>query len=181
MNINSNILLIIIVIIIVIVVIYFMREGKSYQGYQNVTNKKKRNNKDELEELLSDYNVSPVDYMSNNYQKTDEESSDCFIYNKKKYIKKTPNDIKKQFNVEELLPQEVEKEWFDIEPLQDTKNIDSTHLIHPQWNLGRNTIMSSLKNATHDIRGDIPNPRINVSPWNNSTIEPDTNLKGFCK
>ena len=46
--------------------------------------------------------------------------------------------------------------------------------------MGANTISGSLRNGTHDIRGDIVNPKIPVSPWGNSTIEPDTNIKGIC-
>jgi hypothetical protein len=37
--------------------------------------------------------------------------------------------------------------------------------------VGVNTIGTSKKNATHDIRGDYPNPRAKVSPWLNTTIE----------
>lgn len=33
---------------------------------------------------------------------------------------------------------------------------------------GINTIGSSLKNPTYDIRGNIPNPKFAVSPWGNS-------------
>ena len=43
-----------------------------------------------------------------------------------------------------------------------------------------NTVGQSLKNGSHDIRGTIPNPKFSVSPWNNSTYEPDYNIKPLC-
>ncbi len=43
---------------------------------------------------------------------------------------------------------------FDVEPLMGTKKIKGTHLIHPKVHMGVNTIQNSLKNGTHDIRGD---------------------------
>jgi hypothetical protein len=46
--------------------------------------------------------------------------------------------------------------------------------------LGNYTTGSSLRNATHDFRRDIPNPQMVVSPWNNTTILPDSNSKGLC-
>jgi hypothetical protein len=46
--------------------------------------------------------------------------------------------------------------------------------------LGIYTVGSTLRNATHDIRRDIPNPQMVVSPWNNTTILPDSNSKGLC-
>ena len=46
--------------------------------------------------------------------------------------------------------------------------------------IGVNTVGQSLKNASYDIRGTIANPKFAVSPWNNSTYEPDTNIKPLC-
>ena len=103
-----------------------------------------------------------------------------FSYNKKEFTTRTPSDVKELFDVNKMLPQEVVEDWFDVEPLLTTKKIKGTHLIHPKVHMGVNTVSSSLRNGTHDLRGDIANPKINVSPWNNSTIEPDTNLKGIC-
>jgi hypothetical protein len=39
--------------------------------------------------------------------------------------------------------------------------------------IGINTIGSTLKNANLQERSEPPNPQVHVSPWNNSTIEPD--------
>ena len=106
---------------------------------------------------------------------------DCrdFSYKKNKYSKRTPDDIKDLFNLEAMLPQEDEG-WFDTVPINNTKKIRGTHLIHPKIHMGTNTVGNSRKNGTHDIRGDIPNPKISVAPWNNSTIEPDPNARGLC-
>jgi len=103
-----------------------------------------------------------------------------FTYRRRPYTKRTPDDIRDQFDSSKVMPVELEADWFDVEPLLTTKKIQDTHLLHPKVHMGVNTVGSSLRNATHDIRGDIPNPKINVSPWLNSTIEPDTNIKGIC-
>lgn len=103
-----------------------------------------------------------------------------FSYHKKKFTQRTPSDVKDQFDISKMLPRQVEEEWFDVEPLLTTKKIKGNHLLHPKVHMGVNTVSSSLRYGTHDIRGDIPNPKINVSPWNNSTIEPDTNIRGIC-
>ena len=114
-----------------------------------------------------------------------EYDDDCdprdFVYKKKKFTKRTPDDIKDLFDIDKMMPQETENNWFDIEPLQNTKKIKGTQFIHPKVHMGVDTVGGSLKNPSLDIRGDIPNPIMNVSPWNNSTIQPDTNLKGLCQ
>lgn len=111
-----------------------------------------------------------------------EENSDPneFVYKKKKFVRRTPEDVNDLYDINKMLPQEIEDEWFDVVPLMGTKKIKGTSLIHPKVHMGQNTVSGSLRNPTHDIRGDIPNPKIPVSPWGNSTIEPDTNIRGLC-
>jgi len=80
-----------------------------------------------------------------------------------------------KFNNKELLPAETNDDWFEDVQVTGIKN---PHLINIYRPVGVNTILSSLRNPTHDIRGDVPNPRFFVGPWNMSTIEPDMNIKG---
>ena len=77
---------------------------------------------------------------------------------------------------EGLLPVE-EKDWFeDVTPTR----IKNRHLINIYRPVGVNTIATSLKNASLDIRGCPANPKTVVSPFLNSSIEPDHNIKGLC-
>lgn len=83
------------------------------------------------------------------------------------------------FNSDNYLPQEQNNDWFDMVP--ETVSVKNRNLINISHAIPASSINSSLRNATWDIRGDgIPNPKYVVSPWQQSTIEPDTNNKGFC-
>jgi hypothetical protein len=42
------------------------------------------------------------------------------------------------------------------------------------------TVGQSMKNPSYDIRGNIPCPKIVVSPFMNSSYDPDTNLRSWC-
>lgn len=156
----------------------------------------------EYEDLFDEYNIGPAAYDSEMEQNEkfdgylekkqhnmrrmespyhdDDMSESKFMYKKKRFMRRTPEDIKDLFDVDKMLPQEIENGWFDTVPLQSTKKIRGTHMIHPKVHMGINTVGNSLRNASHDIRGDIPNPKTQVSPFNNSTIEPDTNIRGLC-
>lgn len=118
--------------------------------------------------------------MEKPFSKNKNTKNNTFSYKKQKFMTKTPDDVADLFDVDKMLPQEVDHDWFDIEPLQSTQTINNDNLINPKIHIGVNTVGSSLKNPSHDIRGDIPNPKITTSPWNNSSIEPDTNIKGLC-
>jgi hypothetical protein len=81
-----------------------------------------------------------------------------------------------KFNAEALLPKEKNKDWFD-DPYEST-SIKNTHLINIYRPIGVNTIQTTLKNSNRQIRSEFPNPKTKISPWMNSSIEPDTNIRG---
>lgn len=87
----------------------------------------------------------------------------------------------KNYNSKDFLPKEVQGEWFDTDFSLAKFDINDDALINTErFTIGINTVGQSLKNASHDVRGTIPNPKYTVSPWNNSTYEPDFNLKPLC-
>lgn len=88
---------------------------------------------------------------------------------------KKQKDVDK-FNAEKLLPQDDNNnDWFD-NPYEQT-SIKNSKLINIYKPIGVNTIGSSLKNANRQLRADPPCPKFAISPWNNSSYEPDTNIR----
>jgi hypothetical protein len=83
-----------------------------------------------------------------------------------------PEDL---FDVDKYLPQEVNDDWFEVQP--EPISVKNRHLINITKPIGINTIGTSLRNASYDIRGAPSNPKFVVSPFLNSSIEPDVNLK----
>jgi len=79
------------------------------------------------------------------------------------------------------LPKQVNSEWWSTDFVGAKYNVKGKKLINVnKYVVGINTVGQSLKNASWDIRGTIPNPKYTVSPWNNSTYEPDYNIKPLC-
>ncbi len=93
-------------------------------------------------------------------------------------FKQSNND---NYSAKDYLPKQINDEWFETDfslakyQLNDDKLINTERYI-----IGINTVGQSLKNASYDIRGTIPNPKFVVSPWNQSTYETDFNLKPLC-
>lgn len=52
-------------------------------------------------------------------------------------------------------------------------NMGNMNLLSAGALAGINTVGSSLRNANLQVRSEPPNPQSNVSPWMNSTIDPD--------
>ena len=86
---------------------------------------------------------------------------------------------RKPLTVDDLLPKERNPDWFD-NPNSDFNISRAISMEVPDFKFGIDTVGQSRKNASLDIRGSPPNPKVSVGPWNNSTIEPDYNIRGFC-
>jgi hypothetical protein len=84
-----------------------------------------------------------------------------------------------KYDVNGFLPQEKEKDWFETIETVDVKN---SHLINIYRPIGANTIGSSHKEAIYDIRGldKAVCPKFVVSPWLQSSTEPDRSSKSLC-
>jgi hypothetical protein len=51
--------------------------------------------------------------------------------------------------------------------------LSNQNFLSATQSIGVSTVLGSLRNASHDIRGTIPNPVNIVSPWGNTTILPE--------
>jgi hypothetical protein len=76
------------------------------------------------------------------------------------------------YDPSELLPKDLNSQWAQLNPAgnADFKNVN---LLKAGYLIGIDTVGSTLRNANLQERSEPPNPTTSVSPWLNSTIEPD--------
>ena len=72
----------------------------------------------------------------------------------------------------QLLPKDSNSQFQQLSP-QGGGPLQNVSLLQAGYHNGINTVGSSLRNANLQIRSEPPNPTNKVSPWLNSTIEPD--------
>ena len=72
----------------------------------------------------------------------------------------------------ELLPKDQNNEWARLNP-NGENDLEKVNLLKAGFHHGIDTIGTSLRNANLQLRSEPPNPVDKVSPWMNSTIEPD--------
>lgn len=94
-------------------------------------------------------------------EQTEENRSECL-----------PRDV---LNAEELLPSSYSSNNWDTPA--NPGGIDGPNFLNPEHLVGINTVGQSLRNANRQLRSEPPNPQVKVSPWLQTTIEPDTNRK----
>jgi hypothetical protein len=84
---------------------------------------------------------------------------------------------KDRLQVEDLLPHDAANTaWAQANPAGQG-DIKDQNFLTAGFHVGINTVGQSLRNANHQLRSEPPNPQIKVSPWNQSTIEPDVNRR----
>lgn len=73
----------------------------------------------------------------------------------------------------ELLPKDTNSQWAQLNP-SGSGDLENVNLLRSGYHMGIDTVGNSLRNANLQLRSEPPNPMINVGPWHNTTISPDT-------
>lgn len=89
-----------------------------------------------------------------------------------------PLTTKELYDSNKLLPGETTKDWFEVAP--DPIKVKNRHLVNITRPIGLDTVGSSKRNMSRDLRGDVLNPKRIISPWMNSSISPDLPTVGLC-
>jgi len=83
---------------------------------------------------------------------------------------------REQLNPVDLLPSDPNSQWAQVNP-QGAGDIQGKNFLSAGALIGINTIGQSLRNANLQLRAEPPCPQVQVSPWQQSTIEPDLTRK----
>jgi hypothetical protein len=96
-------------------------------------------------------------------EKTAEQPKDCY-----------PRD---RLTADDLLPKgAANSKWSQVNPAGQG-DVKDQNFLNAGFHIGVNTIGSSLRNPNLQVRSEPPNPQLNVSPWNQTTIDPDLNRR----
>lgn len=105
------------------------------------------------------------DYKAVDFTVTEHASNDCF-----------PRD---KNTLEDLLPKDAANTtWAQVNPAGQG-DVKDQNFLNAGFHVGMNTVGQTLRNANYQIRSEPPNPKMAVSPWNQSTIEYDSSRRVF--
>ena len=83
---------------------------------------------------------------------------------------------KEMLTPEELKPQDNSSLWAQVNP-EGEGSLKGRSFLQAGHHIGINTVGQTLRNANLQLRSEPPNPQVLVSPWNQTTIEPDVNRR----
>lgn len=83
---------------------------------------------------------------------------------------------KSQLSPDELLPSDECNLWSKSNP-NGSGSLADRNFLQAGWATGISTVGSTLRNANLQLRSEPPNPQVKISPWLQSTINPDFGRK----
>ena len=176
---NSNIVRILLIAAGVIVLYYlvtrYFQSKENIENFYNTSSEELNEGEGEEESIKGnlnhDANIQASERLGDNstfeqvdseMEKRNDKPVDCY-----------PRD---QLSPEELLPGDANSEWAKINP-SGQGALGDQNFLNAGFHIGINTVGQSLRNANLQLRSEPPNPQLKVSPWMQSTIEPDTNRR----
>jgi len=109
-----------------------------------------------------DNNDNDMDYYSVD-KKYEDERNNC-------------NFPKEQLNADDLLPKDNASLWAQSNP-EGEGSLKDRNFLQSGYHIGINTVGQTLRNANQQLRSEPPCPQVKVSPWLQTTIEPDLGRK----
>jgi hypothetical protein len=125
-------------------------------------------------EMQNQYDVNPaeawgmnerprnVNYLSQDGVAPGQVPNECY-----------PKDTLKSVD---LLPGDANSVWAQVNPMGQGA-LGDQNLLNSGHHIGINTVGQTLRNANMQLRSEPANPQVPVSPWLQSTIEPDLNRR----
>jgi hypothetical protein len=171
-------LIIIAGLVLIYVINIYKNKSDESESFVNVSDDEEEDfsNNDTLENFHNKENNEPIpspsEGLGNNEIFSELEETTENIQNN------LPKDCfpKDQLSPDELLPGDMDSKWAQVNPSVQGK-LGDQNFLSSAYHVGVNTVGQTLRNANLQIRSEPSNPQIKVSPWLQSTIQPDTNRK----
>jgi hypothetical protein len=88
-----------------------------------------------------------------------------------------PPQSNMNLNPNDLLPHDTNSDWASINPASN--DLQGINLLTAGQLIGINTVGNSLRNPNLQIRSEPIIPKMEIGPWNQSTMENDPFRRGF--
>ena len=90
----------------------------------------------------------------------------------------TGSQVREQLVASDLLPsKDVNAQSWGAANPEGAGSLEGKNFLQSGHHVGINTVGQTLRNANLQLRSEPPNPQVQVSPWQQSTINPDVNRR----
>ena len=171
-------ILLVILVVVALVWVFMNMKNKNVQNDGNYTHQEQSMDKETLE------NAQPMqDSMALNAAPahTSDATPSNGELNSNPAVETMRNQAcfpKEQLTAQELLPNNDSSTWAQVNP-SGSGNLKDKNFLQAGHHIGINSTGQTLRNANLQLRSEPANPQVIVSPWMQTTINPDMNRKPF--
>lgn len=165
----------IIILAILAIGIYYFVSNKSApaKSVDHFANAKKM---EEAEEKMTKKEKFQNETESADEEQEEEETTETSEEGFQNQMQQQPSG--NQLTAGDLLPNDNSSQWAQVYP-QGEGSLKDRNFLQAGYHIGINTVGQTLRNANLQLRSEPPAPQVKVSPWLQSTIEPDLGRKPF--
>lgn len=182
------------VILVSVYLIYTVMNEENHESFDSNTNNSPVDDMDmnmnmNLEESVEDENNLNVNLNNIQNNESNNNVSGSYGVENDSNFKEVNNNVdsnqlpnecypKDILSPKELLPKDVESTWAQSVPAGQG-SLGDQNFLNAGFHIGINTVGQTLRNPNYGLRSEPPNPQVKVSPWMQTTIEPDSNRRAM--
>jgi hypothetical protein len=174
----KNVLMLILVVAVIYIIYQIYNNYMKKEGYENENEKEddvqeNMENMDDENQQMSPEQMMQSQEMMPNQGQTEMMSNPVERDMRNAQMMGVAGD---QLSAQDLLPQDKSSTWASVNP-EGQGSLANQNFLQAGYHIGINTVGQTLRNPNLQLRSEPPNPQAQVSPWLQSTIEPDVSRR----
>lgn len=167
--------IIIIIVLLLVYLVYTLYNQNTQKDLEESNDVEMMQNMDEDDNMMS--SMDEEDNMESFKNKDENNDMDYYSVDKNYEDQRNNSNFpKEQLNADDLLPKDNASLWAQSNP-EGEGSLKDRNFLQSGYHIGINTVGQTLRNANQQLRSEPPCPQVKVSPWLQTTIEPDLGRK----
>ncbi len=176
----KNVLMLILVVAVIYIIYQIYNNYMKKEGYENENENEKEGDVQENMENMDDENqqMSPEQMMQSQEMMPNQGQTEMMTNPVERDMRNAQmmGVAGDQLSAQDLLPQDKSSTWASVNP-EGQGSLANQNFLQAGYHIGINTVGQTLRNANLQVRSEPPCPQAQVSPWMQSTIEPDVSRR----
>ncbi len=176
----KNVLMLILVVAVIYIIYQIYNNYMKKEGYENENENEKEGDVQENMENMDDENqqMSPEQMMQSQEMMPNQGQTEMMTNPVERDMRNAQmmGVAGDQLSAQDLLPQDKSSTWASVNP-EGQGSLANQNFLQAGYHIGINTVGQTLRNANLQLRSEPRCPQAQVSPWLQSTIEPDVSRR----
>ena len=169
--------IIILIVLLLVYLVYTLFNQNTQKDLEESNDVEMMENQMDSDDEMMDDGMMDDDNIENFTNQEENNNMDYYSVDKNYEEQRNESNFpKEQLNADDLLPKDNASLWAQSNP-EGEGSLKDRNFLQSGYHIGINTVGQTLRNANQQLRSEPPCPQVKVSPWLQTTIEPDLGRK----